>query len=668
MALSAKVGTFTKSTGAAPVAQAVTGVGFQPKVLILWTVGQTTPNVVVAGDFLGAYGAATSPTNAYSAAAASAHAAATTNTSKRMAAKALTMVGPGEVTLVEADLTAFDLDGFTLNWTTNNATAYLIHYAALGGADITNATVLEWPAASAGPASLTGVGFRPDVIISFSSLVAAALPVSGVYLDYQFGVAAATGGQWSMHSRSADALNFSATVRTATADSGYCVADQAGTFWIGKAAVLSFDGDGFTARWLASSGLGGIRNLVLCIKGGRWQANTVNRTGAAAPAPHAIHAPGLTPRIAFMGSIGIDPSGTTATMSGLLSAGGYSLGASDGVANVCTAFYDQHNVDTTNVRSLSRNDKALVVSTSATMNETLATATFSPNALNLLFNPNLAGSFVIHSLIGGDTVAASGGTFVGADIPEGNYGLPVTAGATVHTKGAWRNMISALPFDTVGLVVNTGPTSLSYPYLLDIGIGEQGREVVLIPDIMGVSPQPPGLAFYVPMRLPAGTRVVARTQARNGGAPINLQIIGVGGHSERLPHIPQVTGYGINAAATDGTTPALPANINVKGAWTELVASTAHAFEHVILCIGINSSGTSGRPNRIDLGVGPAGSEAVVLPDYIVTEGHTSGMAMCPAISVLPVSVPAGSRVALRYQNNNLTARDMRVSLIGIGP
>jgi hypothetical protein len=66
--------------------------------------------------------------------------------------------------------------------------------------------------------------------------------------------------------------------------------------------------------------------------------------------------------------------------------------------------------------------------------------------------------------------------------------------------------------------------------------------------------------------------------------------------------------------------------------------------------------------------VGPAGSEVVVLPDYIVTEGHSSGMAMCPTISVLPVSVPAGSRVALRYQNNSLTARDMRVSLIGIGP
>lgn len=41
--MAVKVGSFTKSTNTStPVSQAVTGVGFQPKALILWTAGAPT--------------------------------------------------------------------------------------------------------------------------------------------------------------------------------------------------------------------------------------------------------------------------------------------------------------------------------------------------------------------------------------------------------------------------------------------------------------------------------------------------------------------------------------------------------------------------------------------------------------------------------------------------
>ena len=36
----------------------------------------------------------------------------------------------------EADLASWDATNFTLNWTTNDSTAYVIHFIAIGGSDV----------------------------------------------------------------------------------------------------------------------------------------------------------------------------------------------------------------------------------------------------------------------------------------------------------------------------------------------------------------------------------------------------------------------------------------------------------------------------------------------------------------------------------------------------
>ena len=42
MANEVATGIFTKSVGGAPAVQSVTGIGFEPKVLLLWTTGVCT--------------------------------------------------------------------------------------------------------------------------------------------------------------------------------------------------------------------------------------------------------------------------------------------------------------------------------------------------------------------------------------------------------------------------------------------------------------------------------------------------------------------------------------------------------------------------------------------------------------------------------------------------
>ena len=81
-----------------------------------------------------------------------------------MANKVLTMVRWGEVVVAEADLSSWDDTNFTLNWTTNDANAYVIHFIAIGGSDV-SARVVDWTMrTTTGNTTVTGVGFQPDVV------------------------------------------------------------------------------------------------------------------------------------------------------------------------------------------------------------------------------------------------------------------------------------------------------------------------------------------------------------------------------------------------------------------------------------------------------------------------------------------------------------------------
>lgn len=100
---------------------------------------------------------------------------------------------------------------------------------------------------------------------------------------------------------------------------------------------------------------------------------------------------------------------------------------------------------------------------------------------------------------------------------------------------------------------------------------------------------------------------------------------------------------GINAAASMPI--AVPAGAsNTKGAWVEVVASTG--FNATLIDLIILGTGTSGSSRHMlfDIGIGGSGSEVVLVPNILV------GTANSMRRYTLPLWVPAGTRVAVRYQ------------------
>lgn len=249
--MAVKVGSFTKSTNTSvPVSQAVTGVGFQPKALILWTSGNTSADTW-EGGFLNAFGVTTGASASLSISGAQEDDAATTNCSGRVAEKALTIVQWGESLLAECDLTSFDAGGFTLSWTANNAAAYIINYMAIGGEEITAAKLVKWTVpASTGDQAVTGVGFQPTAVLHFLTHIAAAMPASAASSVLGYGAMDAS-HQWSFGVTDVDGRATVDRSRQISSTDRCLFTIRTGISNVvsNAASFVSMDADGFTVTF-----------------------------------------------------------------------------------------------------------------------------------------------------------------------------------------------------------------------------------------------------------------------------------------------------------------------------------------------------------------------------------------------------------------------------------
>jgi hypothetical protein len=342
MANSFKVGTFNKSTGAASVDQSVTDVGFTPKALILYCTAETAEGF--QADLSFSIGMTSGASNSQSQSAWSDDAVATTACAKRQAAKALTitLVSGGGSAVAECDLKTFDSNGFTLTWTTNNASAYKIHYIAFGGPDITNATVQK-PTIQIGTGnkSYTGIGFQPDIMFMCFNGVSAGGSSS---MGSGFGVGISATKRWALAMSSTGGTNMTALVDAVTyqrADSILLSTSNAAEQ--NRYDLVSMDADGFTLNQIAQAST--IAFNVLCIKGGNWDVGSFVKSTSAAAVDQSVASLAFAPD----GYILAGGKNVTATSSVVVNAN-FALGASDGT-NEITAWCEQLDANLTSCDS-----------------------------------------------------------------------------------------------------------------------------------------------------------------------------------------------------------------------------------------------------------------------------------------------------------------------------
>jgi hypothetical protein len=260
MALSTFVGSFTVPAGTGN--QATTGVGFQPKFVYFFGNGRTADGAAAGASNTQSPWWGFGISSSSRVVMTEGDDGLTANNTATDATKCIKRIN-GVTTVFAADLVSLDADGFTVNFTTANATAYVVNYMAFGGADLTNVALKSFTSATAtGNQATTGVGFQPDVMLLLGA------DNSASNNSTNFGLAKSS----SARSTASQAANATTGGRIQKTTVVYTNLDG-GNSVRGEADLVSLDSDGFTLNWTTANA-NTHTIYALCLKGGSFKVGS----------------------------------------------------------------------------------------------------------------------------------------------------------------------------------------------------------------------------------------------------------------------------------------------------------------------------------------------------------------------------------------------------------
>ena len=120
---------------------------------------------------------------------------------------------------------------------------------------------------------------------------------------------------------------------------------------------------------------------------------------------------------------------------------------------------------------------------------------------------------------------------IGCLVGTSTQGTSVTPSATAAVKGSYAQLTAATSFDYCGfwIMVDNQNASDGNVISTDIAIGTSGSELVVLPDWVTNMGIPQGAySSFIPLRIPAGTRIAARSMSNAASNPaVGVAIYGV---------------------------------------------------------------------------------------------------------------------------------------------
>jgi hypothetical protein len=350
-----KTGSFVKNASMGASTQDVAhGLGETPKLLILWTVAETTGTGFRVHNFP-SIGITDDDRDSICVGGASDDNLAATNSAKYIGTDAIAIVNPTTLgTFARASISAWDSTDFTVSWNadTASAAAWVIGWLAVGGSTVESNVVYYTQAGTTGATSITGASLTGSPTLAFflnAGNSVGALPVSSTIETVAIGVAHST-GQWGVAVSSHDAQGAAITARLQRTDNcvvGLTISDSID--WL--ASFTSFDSDGCTID-VTNAPSANSRLGVVFVRGLDAHVGSFNKSTDAATATQDVSTPGVNPLGVMLAS-----DQNTASTSVIANAR-MGIGFSDGTTEYSGAIQDEDAADPTNASGTSSTTKA----------------------------------------------------------------------------------------------------------------------------------------------------------------------------------------------------------------------------------------------------------------------------------------------------------------------
>ncbi|MDF2969694.1 MAG: hypothetical protein K0R61_144 [Microvirga sp.] len=256
---------------------------------------------------------------------------------------------------------------------------------------------------------------------------------------------------------------------------------------------------------------------------------------------------------------------------------------------------------------------------------------------------------------------------------SGQGSVTLTAHATAHTKATgWTQVVASLEAGASGLLIAVGGEALTanVNFYVDLAVGGAGAELPLISNLWlsnGTWLNRYAL-YHFPVSLAKGTRIAAKCSAAVGSSALRISVNAFSSHwLGSAPAGPIVT-YGATTATSNALAPSPPGSANTEGNWTQLIAATTVAHRGLILACGKDYTDTAllSANVAIDIGVGAAGVEQEMLSDVVCAPNVTADFVYPATLGPLPVPIPKGSRLAMRYRSSS-TQTGVQFVAYGVG-
>jgi hypothetical protein len=239
-------------------------------------------------------------------------------------------------------------------------------------------------------------------------------------------------------------------------------------------------------------------------------------------------------------------------------------------------------------------------------------------------------------------------------------GTSVTASGTANTKGAYAVLSAATPFDAHMIVVMIDDISTVIDYLLDIAVGAAGVEFVILPNLYvggGTGSINYGAIYQFPVQIPKGVRLTARIQASTLSSVARVSCLLMQQSFSPGQPLGRVDAYGANTATSGGVSVDPGGTANTKGAYSQIIASTTHDMAAMCLAVGNQKNGTRASQSWLtDIAIGAAGAEQVLISNYSMNCSTSPDIVTPQTSPLLPVSIPAGTRLAVRTQSDGIVS------------
>ena len=255
-------------------------------------------------------------------------------------------------------------------------------------------------------------------------------------------------------------------------------------------------------------------------------------------------------------------------------------------------------------------------------------------------------------------------------VDTGSRGTTITASASTNTKGSYSEIIASTAFSAMGFWLLVFNPSAQGRFLIDLAIGGSGSEQIIVPNFFTAQPSAKeGVAHaFFPMSIPAGTRLSARCQSNVASIATDVIVLLLGGGNHPLRSGQLVEAYGPITSTTSGVTIDPGGTAHTKGAWAELIGSTARAIHTLVVMANNQNNGThSFGTTLFDIAIGGAGSEQLVIPNIVrMTDGGPDTDSP-QYLGTFPLTIPAGTRIAARSQCSSIDATDRLTYMTAYG-